>query len=244
VRPSPITIGVVALAMVVLGTGVYLVTRPHPHTEPTAADDSPASPAQEPPPTPPPPPRHPPRPPIAAAPPGATPAAAPAPPPTESDPPPPAESDPPPPAAQALPDPAAVAAALKQRALLSASHNQQLVVSADEQTFERLHLPETTRAAVRQINEEYRRKTESQLGADPSGLSADQQIGANIAGNSDADRARRAAIDTLLGPDGAREFSAAEYAAERRLRLQLRRQWSEELDTKAPRPPGLPPSPH
>ena len=132
--------------------------------------------------------------------------------------------------------------AVKNRQLLVAAHNLQLIVQADEQAFEVLKLPDDQRVAIRRISEEFGRRARDDLSA--SQTTVDEQIGLGIARNDQAERDRRAAIKALLGPEGATAFSTAEYAEARRLRIRYRKQWAEELDSAAPWPEGVPRSAH
>jgi hypothetical protein len=134
--------------------------------------------------------------------------------------------------------------AIKNRQLLIAAHNLQLVQQADERAFDTLKLSESVRVAIRTIDEAYGKKTQEALSPDPERLTIDRQIGLGIGSNEEAERIRRAAIKDVLGLEGAQEFAAAEYAETRRLRIQYRKQWAEELDANAPRPPGMPRTPH
>jgi hypothetical protein len=232
-RISPIIVGLAGIALAVLGTGGYLLLRPHAHArsmpaEPAfAGDDSPAAA------------------PIAVA-------AATAPPPASSAP---ASSTPLPPAAETPPaatvasDPPVPAqqmqnAAVKKRALLMADHNQRVIQEADELAFASLQLPDATRAAVRQINTAHLKSRRDFIDANPPAWSPGEQLGANLARSDEGERARRAALREALGADGVAAFESAEYAAARRLRRQYSAQWAQELEEQAPLPEGLPPSPH
>jgi hypothetical protein len=229
-RPSPITIGVLVIGAAVAVAGIHVLSRSSRHADesPPPAPSPPEPPAEPAPaapraPRPPLPPR---RPPVAAA-----PAPAPAAPPAA-----PAPAPTPAPARTPLDLAAAVRSpmrgladklALQRRGMLRAGHKAQLYKDADEQVFETLKLPETTRTAIRQINDEFGRKTQDMLGAHPDSLSVDQEIGASLANTKDTERSRAAALATLLGPDGAKSFNAAEYSAVRRMRGQYTRQWAD-----------------
>jgi len=79
------------------------------------------------------------------------------------------------------------------------------VRQADEVLFESMKIPETARAAIRKINEDYRPPKGHMLGSVSEGASAYLDL---------QDRTRRNAIDNVLGSDTAKDFFAAE-AAER-----------------------------
>ena len=230
-RVSPIIVGLTAIAVLVMGTGGYLLLRPHPRHVPAVAalaeaDDSEPEPIAAPPA---------PAPPLAAA-------SAPAPP--APDPPPP-EAPRPSAAAPVDPPPREVqSAAVKKRALLMADHNQRVILEADERAFEALQLPDATRAAIRQINASYVKSRRDAIEANAAAWSPGEQLGANLAKSDESDRARRAALKEVLGADGVSAFETAEYAAARRLRRQYSAQWAQELEQQAPLPEGLPPSPH
>jgi len=223
-RFSPIIVGLAAIAVLVLGTEGYLLLRPHERNV-SAADSEGRSRAAPPAPAPPVQP-----PPTASAP------AAPAPPPEAPQPAVAAGGEPPPREVQS--------AAIKKRALLMGDHNQRVTLEADERAFDTLQLPDATRAAIRQINAGYVKTTRDAIEANAAAWSPGEQLGANLAKNDDADRARRAALKEALGADGVSAFETAEYAAARRLRRQYSAQWAQELEQQAPLPPGMPPSPH
>jgi hypothetical protein len=139
--------------------------------------------------------------------------------------------------------------AVQNRQQLVAAHNLQLIVQADEQAFASLKLGDDTRVAIRRIDEAFGIRTRAalNLASDQTPVAQipiDRQIGLGIARNDEAERDRRAAIRTLLGPEGATDFETAEYAEARRLRIRYRRQWAEELDATAPWPEGVPRSVH
>ena len=230
-RVSPLIVGLAAIAVLVVGTAGYLLSRPHRRNvsalaEPVSADDSEPQPLAAPP---------------APAPPVQLPAAAstpaaPAPPPAAPQPPAALGSEPPPREVQT--------AAVKQRALLMADHNQRVTLEADERAFDTLKLPDPTRAAIRQINASYVKSRRDAIEANAAAWSPGEQLGANLAKSDESDRARRAALKEVLGADGVSAFETAEYAAARRLRRQYSAQWAQELEQQAPLPEGLPPSPH
>ena len=134
--------------------------------------------------------------------------------------------------------------AVQNRQRLVAAHNLQLIVQADEQAFVSLKLADDTRVAIRKIDEDFGNRARAALNVAPDQTTVDRQIGLGIAGNDQAERDRRSAIRTLLGPEGATDFETAEYAEARRLRIRYRRQWAEELDATAPWPEGVPRSAH
>src|SRR6185295_68467 len=113
-----------------------------------------------------------------------------------------------PPAGEEAPASRAPVAEPRRRALLAANHNRRLS-EADEQVFAGLNLPEATRASIRQLNDEYRKRTE--LGPEHPG-------GPDVAEAAAALEARRDALGLLLGADGAKGFDTEERGAVRRLR--------------------------
>ena len=78
-----------------------------------------------------------------------------------------------------------------------------LVQQADELAFETLKIPETARAAIRKINDDYRPPKGSLIGSGSDGASAYLDL---------QDRTRRNAIDNVLGSESAKDFFAAEAA--------------------------------
>ncbi len=126
--------------------------------------------------------------------------------------------------AQATGDDAQLTAAPpNRRALLQVNHNRRRQ-EADETVFNNLGLPEQTRAAIRQINEEYRRQTEPTTPAAPASPPP-----VEVGDASAALKARQAAITQLLGPDQAKEFDSQERAAVLRLRGKYRFEWGRQL---------------
>jgi hypothetical protein len=217
-RVSPLLIGAALAAALGLGTEGYLLFRPHRRTLPAnVAAPSPDDDSE--------------RPPAAAR---VSPAIVPSAP---------VAAQAPVPAAQLTPQ-QVQNVAVKKRALLMADHNQQIVQLADERAFDALQLSDEKRTAIRQINGNYDRSTRDFIDANPPDWRPGEQLGANIAKNDEADRARRAALKEVLGPEGVAAFETAEYAAARRLRRQHSAQWADELERQAPLPEGLPPSPH
>jgi hypothetical protein len=232
-RVSPLIVGLAAIAITLVVAEGYLLFRPHsPKASAVVTAASPDDSDRQP----------------IAPPPALPPAAAPSLP-AVSAPAAPEATAPDPPQAVAAPPaeaatPEAQHAAVKKRALLMADHNQRVVLEADEQAFEALRLPDQTRAAVRQINGNYVKTTRDFLEANPPAWSPGEQLGANLAKSDESDRTRRAALKEALGADGVTTFETAEYAAVRRLRRQYSAQWARELESQAPLPEGLPPSPH
>ena len=112
------------------------------------------------------------------------------------------------------------------RPLLVVNHNRRMQ-EADEQVFAALNLPDSTRAAVRLINEEYRKRTERDAEAVAGGGGGTSAPGAAEA--RAALDARRDALVQLLGGEPARQFDAAERGAVQRLRGKYRFQWGRQL---------------
>ncbi len=101
------------------------------------------------------------------------------------------------------------------------NHNRRLQ-EADENVFATLALPESTRASIRQINDEYRRRTER----------GDATAGAPAAASGDAPaalKARQDALTSLLGTDSAKSFDSEERIAVMRLRGKYRYEWGRQL---------------
>jgi hypothetical protein len=218
-RLSPITLGLSVLMIAILTTAAILMVGAR-HTRERASVEGET----------------------AEAPPGAA-APTPAPEVTVAPPPPPPPAPPPLPAAApaqpapvmavaTAPDPDAqapgedaqlAAAPPNRRALLTVNHNRRRQ-QADENVFNSLGLPEETRAAIRRINEEYRRQTEPTTPAAPASPPP-VEVGEAAA----ALKAREAAITQLLGPDQAKEFDSQERAAVLRLRGKYRFEWGRQL---------------
>jgi hypothetical protein len=208
-RLSPITIGLSGLMVIFLGATIFLVVRPRDDADLSLLSSPPAPPAPAPEiaPAPPPPPPAPPQPIPAPEPAAVVETVA-------------AESDAQP-SAETAPAPA-----LGRRGLLVVNHNRRLQ-EADEQVFVTLNLAETTRAEVRRINEEYRKRSEvdpTQAGG--AGLGS---AGIDSAGTAPANTARQDALRLLLGAVPAREFEAAERGAVLRLRGKYRFEWGRQL---------------
>jgi len=88
-------------------------------------------------------------------------------------------------------------------ALIEDWRRYQLLRQADEKAFERLELDGNLRAAIRKIDAEHRPRSAPPLVSTPG----------TPASEGEMEAARRAAIDVLLGADGARAFYSAEAAA-------------------------------
>jgi type IV secretory pathway VirB10-like protein len=202
-RLSPITLSLAAIMVAVLSGAVFLLVharqlRPEPPKDPevvAAPEPAPAPPpaARAPEPPPPPPP--------------AAPAVAVAETPAEVDAQAFAEDQPP--------------LAPNRRGLLVVNHNRRLQ-EADENVFTTLALPESTRASIRQINDEYRRRTER----------GDAAGGALAVSPGDAQaalKARQDALTLLLGTDSAKSFDSEERIAVMKLRGKYRYEWGRQL---------------
>jgi hypothetical protein len=204
-RLSPITLSLAAIMIAIVSGAVFLIVhsrqvRPEPVSEAVPAPlpmPPPSPPAREPEPEPEPaPPPPPPAAPVLAV--------------AET----PAED------AQALADDQP-APAPSRRGLLAINHNRRLQ-EADESVFAMLALPDSTRASIRQINEEYRRRTE------PSSNAA----GASPVASGEATsalKARHDALISLLGTDSAKSFDSEERVAVMRLRGKYRYEWGKQL---------------
>jgi hypothetical protein len=203
-RLSPITIGLTALMLAILGATAFLVVRSHRPPPDHVADSEPVAPPVAPPS-------------VAVRPPDLTAV------------PPPAPAELPPVAAVQLPpvddagsldddDAAAPAAARGRRGLLIVNHNRRRQ-EADENVFNTLGLSDATRTAIRQINEDYRRRTEP----------APDRAPTDVAESSAALAARTDAIARLLGSDAAKTFESEERAAVLRLRGKYRFEWGRQL---------------
>ncbi len=108
-----------------------------------------------------------------------------------------------------------------RRGVLTVNHNRRLQ-EADETVFGALALPESTRASIRQINDEYRRHTEP----------GDAGGGATAAspGNEQAAlKARQDALTLLLGSDSVKSFDSEERLAVMKLRGKYRYEWGRQL---------------
>jgi hypothetical protein len=184
-RSNAIVVGAVVLGPLILGLEGYATYRARHHQRATEVADPPQAdpPQADPPQT----------------------EAQPAPAPPAEDPPaaPPAQTDPPPPELGTV---EAVAptqdSALRQRFL---EHRGKVIQAADELAFDVLNLPDTQRAAISAIDDQFSRALATN--ADPN-----------------ANQTRHAAIANVLGPDEARAFNFAAHKAERRANGQLRTQ--------------------
>jgi hypothetical protein len=202
-RLSPITLSLAAIMVAVLSGAVFLLVharqlRPEPVKDPeplAAPAPAPPAPARAPEPEPLPPP-----PPVA-------PAVAVVDTPAEVD-------------AQAFADDQPPPAP-NRRGLLVANHNRRMQ-EADETVFASLALPESTRASIRQINDEYRRRTEP-------GDSGGSATAASPGDAHAALQARHDALTSLLGTDSAKSFEGEERTAVMKLRGKYRYEWGRQL---------------
>src|SRR3954471_3894983 len=210
-RPSPITLGAIALTVVVTALAISVAVRPRTRLEasPAAADGTAAAfPAPEP---------------NEAAPgtvadgplafrPGATAGPSVAPPaPAVADPALTAQAGeaPPPPDASFAADPGT---ARKPHVLAIADRNQKIIEVGDENVFDTLRLPDTTRAAIRHLNEDAATRARAAIDRDPL----------HPPRTDEGAPERRAALETLLGDEAASQFANSEMAATRHLRLLAR----------------------
>ena len=108
-----------------------------------------------------------------------------------------------------------------RRDVLVRNHNLRLS-EADEEIFGALNLPEATRARIREINEEHRKRTEQ-------GVSGTQPPAAGTSVALTAAEARQVALRQLMGPDGAQQFINDERAAIRKIRGKYRFEWGRQL---------------
>jgi hypothetical protein len=106
-----------------------------------------------------------------------------------------------------------------RRGLLVINHNRRMQ-EADENVFSTLALPDSTRASIRQINDDYRKRTEA--GADAGTTLATTDAAAAL-------KARQDALTLLLGTDSAKSFDAEERVAVMRLRGKYRYEWGRQL---------------
>ncbi|MEP6652035.1 MAG: hypothetical protein ABJA82_01675 [Myxococcales bacterium] len=134
-------------------------------------------------------------------------------------PPPPPPITPPPPA----PEPSEVASvdAAARRPLFVAPDIETVIHTADEEAFQKLDLPDATRAAIRRINEEHAQKLHL-LRAGEGAVANEQQLKGNSANVAAFKQTRRAALQELLGADTEMRFERAEHAATRHLHNQFR----------------------
>jgi hypothetical protein len=219
-RLSPLTIAAALLAVTVIGGGAFLAVRPR-HRAPVADEPLSEPPAPPPPPAPV---TERPRPQLRLRPPAESPFTAPTlPAPPQITPPVAAVEVPAGPDAGVPP----FGWMLRRRQLAVAAVGQRAITQADERLFEMLQLPEATRAAVRQLNAESERRTRESLEA------ARQAPAGPVVptGPGSPAETRRAALETLVGPEMAKAFDAAESDATHRLRIQARRWSPQEIDT-------------
>lgn len=198
-RLSPITLSLAAIMIAVLSGAVFLLVhsrqlRPEPAEAATVAEPAPPPPAAQAPEIAPPTPA-----PLPTAP---AVAVAETPPEMDAQ----APDDEPPPAPN-------------RRGLLVVNHNRRMQ-EADENVFATLALPESTRASIRQINDDYRRRTEA-------GADAGTTVGAADA--AAALKSRQDAVTLLMGTDSAKSFDAEERTAVMRLRGKYRYEWGRQL---------------
>jgi len=215
-RPSPITIVLLTLTASVVGIGIYMVARPR--HEPEAA--APVAPTEDDAPTPPPEDKVPTQ--------GETAARA---------------------ALQAVAQ-AAMAEktatdendkAVKTRRLFLSSQRHKIRRSADESAFDVLKLPEAARAAIRRINDESERRDEKSIRNLSTATPLDPQ-GRSDGHDGAGDAIRQSAIDSVLGPEVASQFTAFEGANVRRLKRRTRGARNRELNEQAPLPPSAAPA--
>lgn len=193
-RMSPIIVGSVAVAGVLIAVEVYLVLRPHRPKEAVIAPQAP--PPEVPSPAPP-------------APRGGS--GLPRMPGPMQAPPPAAEEGTPAGDGQGVSE----IAAKRAGSLTRAAHNQRLRQVADEHLFEKLKLPEDKRAAIRRFNEEYEKKKVAIIEAIPDRQRSEQEINENFQRYETIRKERVAAIRGLLGPEGARAFESGELSSMR-----------------------------
>jgi hypothetical protein len=111
---------------------------------------------------------------------------------------------------------------IRKRNLLVLAHNEQLLEEADEQAFDSLHMPETSRLPVRRVNDEWDEKRRALLSVGVEGQTPEREIADADAGNAELDRTRGIALASLLGVARFEEFETAELAALSRLRERFR----------------------
>jgi hypothetical protein len=223
-RPSPITVAVFVLTVVPVVAAAFLVFRPRHRHETASIENVAEEPA--------PPPALPEAPAVIekarvhAAPPAAEPVAepvAPAPPPAQ---------------VQGTPLPEDTMGVFKRRTSLIAAHRKQLLDEADERVFTTMNIPESTRSAVRKINEEFGKRLEVLPTPDQRAPNTAQGSNPSPDSYDGAREARRAAIGGLLDSESAQAFERAEHTAEADLRAHYRRSWNKELRASAPFPSG------
>lgn len=112
--------------------------------------------------------------------------------------------------------------ATTKRGLLIALNNQKRREEADERVFEVRKMPETTRVAIRQLNEAYTDRIRASWKTKLDSLIAGAPPDTAPPHTTDAERARRDAIDKILGVDTGREFGAAERVSIQQVRGKYR----------------------
>ena len=118
----------------------------------------------------------------------------------------------------------------RRRALAVAAHNEALRRLADERVFESRKLADATRDAIRRINQDFAVNMRANIQA-PQDFATDEvpahgRDAGGTNGRAELEQVRRAALDSLLGPDEARIFEVAEQVAARALAPRYRRAWS------------------
>jgi hypothetical protein len=134
-------------------------------------------------------------------------------PPPSTPPTPPAEE--PPPDTETVSDVQADPTVERRRQVL-VQRRGEILQTADEQTFDVLHLPDDQRAAIRAIDGAYARTVQAIAQLPPGADLRSAGLDPN------ADQARRAAIADVLGPETTHAFTFTERKAERRIRGQYR----------------------
>jgi hypothetical protein len=211
-RPRPLIIACLGVGALILGAEVTAIYRSR-HRAPTAASEVANEEA----------------PPSAAAPPelaASSPAPRPAP--------------PPPPIAPAptAPEPSEVAPvdASARRPLFVAPDIETVIHTADEEVFQKLDLPDATRAAIRRLNEEHAQKLHLLRAGEGAVPSSEQQLNGNSANVAALKQTRRAALQELLGADTEIRFERAEHAATKHLHNQFRVQSLRGVSPTVPAP--------
>lgn len=148
-----------------------------------------------------------------------------APPELAASPPAPRPAPPPPPIAPAptAPEPSEVAPvdASARRPLFVAPDIETVIHTADEEVFQKLDLPDATRAAIRRLNEEHAQKLHL-LRAGDGAVPSEQRLNGNSANVAAFKQTRREALQELLGADTEIRFERAEHAATKHLHNQFR----------------------
>jgi hypothetical protein len=200
-RPSPLITACLGVGVLVLGVEVAAIYRSHDRppvqtvaTAPEEPDPAPPTAPANPPPTPPP-------------------AAAPNPAPNPA----PAAVAP----AAEPPGPLAVGDVPVQWRRFTVPDMESVIRKADEEVFEKLEIPEATRASIRRLNEEHQQKLHALRAGEP-GVTNEQQLNGNRANITAFTQTRREGLQEILGPDTEIRFERAERAATKHLRNQLR----------------------